>query len=64
MHRPKNYFAISDRKHISESVISWMQRRYPELTYDQFIKILGFCRYMLGKDEGREAFDRIKESNK
>ncbi len=64
MSKTKDWFPIHERKHISESLICWMQHRYPDLTYTQFIKTIGFCRYMLGKDSGKEMFDRIKESNK
>jgi len=62
MNQNNEYLAIAERKLMSETMIGFMQRRYPYLTYSKMVKTVGFCRYYLAKEEGREMFSRVKYS--
>lgn len=56
------YLAIAERKLMSETMVGFMQRRYPSMDYKKALKVIGFCRYYLAKEEGREMFSRVKYS--
>jgi hypothetical protein len=60
MKKSKDYMSIGERKLFAEMIIYHINKRHPELNYNKFIKILGFSRHYLGKEEGIAMFNRIK----